>query len=319
MLRWLLGRAAPAGPQARLSMLIFHRVLPAPDPLFPGELDARAFDAVCSWVRHWFNVLPLEEAAARLARGDLPARAMAITFDDGYADNCTQATPILQRHGLSATFFVATGFLDGGRMWNDTLIEAVRACRLPALPLQGLPGPQAALPLGGVAERQAAIRQLIGAAKYMPPQERQAYVDAVAQRAEVVPPTDLMMTSDQVRELRAAGQQVGAHTVTHPILRTLSAPAARQEIEAGKQRLETLLGEPVRLFAYPNGKPGEDYVPENVALVREAGFDAAVSTQWGVSTQRTDPFQLRRFTPWDTQRWRFGLRLWRNAAFGARD
>ena len=66
------------------------------------------------------------------------------------------------------------------------------------------------------------------------------------------------------------------------------------------------------LFAYPNGKPGEDYLPRDVALVRELGFDAAVSTAWGASGHGSDPFQLQRFTPWDRTKARFGLRLLRN-------
>ena len=69
-----------------------------------------------AWVRDWFNVLPLSEAASRLAQGTLPARALSITFDDGYADNREIAAPILQRLGLSATFFIATSFLGGGCM-----------------------------------------------------------------------------------------------------------------------------------------------------------------------------------------------------------
>jgi peptidoglycan/xylan/chitin deacetylase (PgdA/CDA1 family) len=312
-IKTMLQLRAPAGPHARLSTLIFHRVLPAPDPLFPSEVDAKRFDAMCHWVKQWFNVLPLPEAAQRLKAGDLPARAMAITFDDGYADNRTHAAPILQKHGLSATFFVATGFLDGGRMWNDTLIEAVRACTLPALPLSGLHPTLAALPLGRLQERQNAIASLIQYAKYLPVQERQHFVDAVATRAEVHAPTDLMMRSDQVRELRSMGMQVGAHTVSHPILRTLTRAHARQEVETSKQVLQRLLGEPVELFAYPNGKPGEDYSLESVEVVREAGFSTAVSTHWGVSSRSTDPLQLRRFTPWDVSRWRFAMRLWANA------
>lgn len=320
MLQPLLRLASPAGPEARLSILIFHRVLPQTDPLFPDEVDAPRFDAICARVGRWFNVLPLAEATRRLREGTLPARPLSITFDDGYADNRSHAAPILQRHGLSATFFVATGFIDGGRMWNDTLIEVVRGCRLAALPLRGLhPELQDDLPLSGIHDRRAAVARLIRCAKYQPVDQRQAFVDAVAQRAEVRPPTDLMMSSAQVRELRALGQDVGAHTVSHPILRTLARAEARREIETSKQVLERLLGEPVPLFAYPNGKPGEDYAPESVELARQAGFEAAVSTQWGVSTRHTDPFQLRRFTPWDRQLWRFGLRLWDNAVRGPRD
>ena len=132
--QWL----SPAGARAPLSVLIFHRVLREPDPLFSSEVCARRFDALLGWVKLWFNVLPLDEAAQRLAQGTLPARAACLTFDDGYADNHDVALPLLRQHGLPCSFFIATGFLNGGRMWNDTLIEAVRCCRLASLDLRGL-------------------------------------------------------------------------------------------------------------------------------------------------------------------------------------
>ena len=75
MYRTVFSALSPAGPDARLSVLIFHRVLPTPDPLFPDEPDATRFDAVCSWLARWFNVLPLDVAVHRLARRQLCRRA----------------------------------------------------------------------------------------------------------------------------------------------------------------------------------------------------------------------------------------------------
>ncbi len=316
MLAPLFSLLSPAGAGARLSTLIFHRVLPQPDPLFPGELDAARFDALCGWLRAWFRVLPLREALQRRAEGRLPARAAAISFDDGYADNCEIATPILQRHGLHATFFVASGFLDGGRMWNDGVIEALRRCKAERLDASDLGGtlahPLPPLALHDAQARRAAIDHVIAAIKYLEPVRRQQAVDALARASAAELPDDLMMSTAQLRRLRGAGMDVGAHTLTHPILARLDDEAARGEIVQGRERLQALLDEPIPLFAYPNGKPGQDYSPRSVQLVREAGFEAAVSTAWGVATVASDPFQIPRFTPWDRTRGRFGLRLLRN-------
>ncbi len=305
-----IGMSSPAGRRARLSILIFHRVLAEPDPLFPEEPDANRFDAMLHWVRALFNVLSLEDATQRLTAGTLPARAAAITFDDGYADNFAVAMPILRRHGLTATFFISTGYLDGGRMWNDTIIDALRRCTSSVLDLNDLA--LGRLDLATLQTRRAAIDALLRALKYRPLGERIAVSERIARTASVVPRADLMMTMSQVRGLREGGMEIGAHTVSHPILAKLSLTDARNEVTESRQQLESGLQQPVRMFAYPNGKPGTDYRREHADLARELGFLGAVSTGWGAASGTTDAMQLPRFTPWDRTRGRFGLRLLRN-------
>ncbi len=295
---------------ARLSILIFHRVLPVADPLLPGEPDAASFEARLRWLAAGFRVLPLVEAVRRLQDRTLPANAACITFDDGYADNATVAAPILAKLRMSATFFVSTGFLDGGRMWNDTVIESVRMCRSGSLDLDAIDCGRWSC--ADDAARIATIHGLLDRLKYLPQVERQAKVDAIAAAVGLSSHSDLMMTRQQVRELRRYGMSIGAHTVTHPILTTLTNDAARAEIADGRLELEAILGERVKVFAYPNGKPMRDYDASHVALVREQGFDAAVSTSWGAAARNGDAFQLPRFTPWDTNTDRFGLRLAQN-------
>lgn len=301
---------SPAGARARLSVLIFHRVLPQPDPLFLDEMHAVHFDAICGWLTAWFNVVPLDQAVADLKTGTLPARAACITFDDGYADNFHVAMPILQRHGLPATFFIATGFLDGGRMWNDSIIESIRTCSMPILDLTSLG--LGIHSVSGIDNKRTTVAALIDQIKYRPVAERVDICEKLANLAQVKLPNDLMMTSVEVQAMRKAGMQIGAHTVSHPILARLTDEQARQEIGDSKAFLEKLLCERVCLFAYPNGKPDEDYSPESVEVVRSLGFDAAVSTQGGASGMSDDLMQIRRFTPWDKSRLRFGLRLLRN-------
>jgi peptidoglycan/xylan/chitin deacetylase (PgdA/CDA1 family) len=310
MWRWPLALLSPAGTRARLTVLIFHRVRPVRDPLFPRELDADAFFERLSWLRAWCNVLPLEEAVDGLARGTLPGRAAAITFDDGYADNHDVALPILREMGLPATFFIATGFLDGGRMWNDTVIEAIRRTAQPALALGALG--LGSLELGCVEARRTAAMTVIGALKHRPPAERDEAVARVADAAAVDLPADLMMSSDKVRRLAAAGMGIGAHTITHPILASADDAMARREIGGSREILEGLVRRPVRLFAYPNGRPGADYRARHVAMVKETGFAAAFSTAIGAATGADARFELPRFTPWGTSATHWGVRLARN-------
>lgn len=321
MYQAIFSALAPAGAQARLSTLIFHRVLPQPDPLQPGEVDARRFDQICAWLKRWFQVLPLAQAAQLNGQGRLPARPLCITFDDGYADNCEVAMPILQRHGLHATFFVTTDYLDGGVMWNDRVIEAIRAASLPMLDLQGLPGAEPAdgpaqLPLQHAAQKIAAIGAVLKRIKHLAPALRQQAVGQVQQRCGAPQPQALMMRSAQVRELRDGGMGLGAHTMSHPILAALDDAAAEREIVQGREQLERIVEQRIGLFAYPNGKPVHDFTEAHVAMVRRAGFDAAVTTAWGVARRGTDPHQLPRFTPWDRAAWRFGLRLAQNLRQG---
>ncbi|PWF47654.1 polysaccharide deacetylase family protein [Massilia glaciei] len=288
--------------QIPLSILIYHRVLARPDPLFPEEVDARRFEQHLRLLGRWFHLLPLAEAVRRLRERTLPSRAACITFDDGYADNAEVALPILQRLRVPATFFIASGFLDGGCMWNDAVIEVVR----------NAPGGRLNLSRSGFGSfdiscpqrRRAVIDTLINALKYLPTDEREARVRSMARRFA---PT--MLSSDQVIALHRAGMEIGAHTVNHPILTKISNADARREIGNSRARLEEIIQAPVRLFAYPNGKPGRDFEKRHANMLRTQGFEAAVTTTWGAARADTDPFELPRFTPWDRGSSRFLLRM----------
>ncbi len=312
-----LARAAislisPAGATGRLSVLIFHRVPAKSDPLLPDELSAAEFEQLMAWIKRTFSVISMAEGAEGLKSGRLPARALCITFDDGYANNESVAAPILARLGLHATFFIATDYLDGGRMFNDSVVEAVRGIRERSLDLRPLG--LGLYRMGSIAERVRAIGEILGAVKYRSPAERVDLTERIAQIAAVDLPVDLMMTSAQATNLVRMGFSLGSHTHTHPILARLEPDAARREIEAGKRRVEELAGGRVSLFAYPNGFPDRDYSATTVELVRAAGFDAAVSASPGAARIGCDPYQIPRFTPWDRRPTKFTARMLLNLA-----
>ncbi len=300
---------SPAGKNAKLSIVIYHRVLPEPDVLLGGD-GVKDFETELNYLSKNFNILPLSEAVSKLRSGTLPSRAVSITFDDGYADNAEIALPLLQRYGATATFFIASGFLDGGRMWNDTVIESVRRAQGDTLDLTeiGL-GTHAITSLD---ERRQTLFSLIDVLKYLPQEVRLSQVEKISAIISAELPDNLMMSSEQVKQLHDAGMEIGGHTVNHPILARIDDVAARMEIAEGKAKLEAITGAPIRLFAYPNGKPGKDYLPVHVEMIRESGFDAAVSTAWGAARQGCDMFQLPRFTPWDKNELFYVLRMVRN-------
>lgn len=308
---------SPSGNKARLSILIYHRVLAKPDPLSDSDPLLAEFEMHMALLARQCNVLPLHEAVIRLQQGSLPARAAAITFDDGFADNLHVALPVLKKHGLHATFFISTGYLGGGVMFNDLFVAALRETKKDELDLSFLD--LGKVPVANMEQRKQAFYLLLNRLRYRPVAERLALAHQVADEAEVMAPTDLMLDESGVRALHAAGMELGGHTVNHPILALLDDASAHHEIAEGKDQLESIIGEPIRLFAYPNGRPGTDYLPRDMAAVKKLGFTAAVSTQMGAAGRATvvkDLYQLPRFTPWDKTPARFAARMMLNLKKG---
>lgn len=298
---------SPGGSGAPLTVLLFHRVLAEPDALSPGEPTAAHFDAQMALLSRVFRLLPLDDALSMLTAGRLPSRALCITFDDGYLDNLEVALPILQRHGIVATFYIASGLIDGGRMMHDTVIESVRRLVAPSVDLGWLGlGPRA---VGDVASRLTLIEEIVRKIKYLPFAERLETCQRLAAMAGGELPNNLMMSSEQVRELHRAGMRIGAHTHEHPILSKLDAAEASSQIRKSRQVLADILGTAPSMFAYPNGKPGLDYTSEHVAMVKDAGFSSAVSVSFGTASKTSDRFQIPRFCPWDRDPRRLALRL----------
>ncbi len=303
--RKLLTLLSPGGPRARLMIFGFHRVLEQADPLLSNEPDRALFGEILRWIGDMCVVLPLSTAVAAMRFGGLPARAAAITFDDGYRNNLTVAKPLLVEAGLPATVFIAVDAVRKGVMWNDLVIEAVRQRR----------GEIDVSDFGFDVDSTRGLddAKLIGALitglKYRPIEQRSEAASELYERVVGHAPPRLMLSEDEVAELAGDGIELGAHTVHHPILTRLPDDIAHKEIQDSRTWLRERTGETPSLFAYPNGQPGTDYDHRHVAMVRDIGFAAAVSTRWGVASATSTPFELPRFTPWERRRDEFELRL----------
>lgn len=299
-----------------LVVVNYHRVLDRPEPMLDSEPDVQMFRWQMELLAHGFNVLPLHDALRALDENRLPPRAICITFDDGYRSIHDLALPILRELGLPATVFITSGVVGAGNMWNDRILHAVQSLPAGTLDLSDLGLERYQLDTPQSRKRIAHILSETG--KYLPPRDRQALVERLGHLTGVDQEA-LMLTPDMVHALMDGGVEIGAHTVSHPILTCIDDDTARHEISTGKVQLESITGKPVRLFAYPNGKVDKDFDRRHVAMVKEAGFDAAFTTAVGAITTASDRYQLPRSRPWDSSPLKFGLRLlyWLTALRGS--
>lgn len=262
--------------------------------------------------------VPLETLHARLKKRKRSERPLSVvTFDDGYTDNLEQAAPILSRHSIPATVFVATSTINRHHeFYWDELERIFLHSALPAR-LELKIGEQARTwtfdddpePSVNWDVRQAPLRtsqkaylEIAGHVRNLIPAEREKVLSQLIEWAGISrqPRHDHeMMTEDELRRLTADGLiSVGAHTVNHPVLSSLNASDQAFEIQAGRDRLEQILGRPVKTFAYPYGRV-QDYSRWTVKLVRQAGFTCACSNFPRLANRWIDPFQLPRFIAGD--------------------
>jgi peptidoglycan/xylan/chitin deacetylase (PgdA/CDA1 family) len=291
--------AARPGWERGALVLMFHAVAERPSP-FRLATSREELEAFCRIAAESYDVLPLAELESRRRAGALPSRAIAITFDDGYADNHDVAWPVLREYGLPATVFVTTGAVGGERLlWFHRVAHIFETTRPAELPVTVGPW---TFTLDTDSERIATVGRVCADMKRMPAAQRE---ELIARLAEAFGVTDFsplareMLTWDQIRAMDAGGFSVEAHTVTHPILGAEPLEAATREIAESREVLSHQLRRKVDLFAYPNGK-SEDMTEDVVRAVEQAGYRAAYTAEFGAATPSNDPYKVPRVTMYST-------------------
>ncbi len=235
--------------------LTYHRVGDASASTFyRGHWSASVeeFDAQLELLVKDADVITPEDVPSVVGR---KGRHVLLTFDDGYRDNYLAAYPVLRARNVPATFFLATGLLDSrGPSWFDELAWMVRMSEVDRVE----PGNWLPVPVNLKEDPEAAIELLAARCKPLPSSEIGSFLDEVADvtgSGRFGGETDLWLTWDMVREMRAGGMWFGGHTQSHDILSRL--PAERQSREVGDclARIGAELGERVRFFSYPEGLP----------------------------------------------------------------
>lgn len=293
-------------------LLCYHRIAAGTSDINSVSVLPDNFRAHIDYLKQHFRIVRFEEKWEHARKP-----AIVITFDDGYADNLTEALPVLERAELPATFFISTGNIGtGNELWWDALERMVLAGRdyPPHFTLES--SPVEMRPTVSDSERAALYRELHSLFMMSTAAQRTSWLRQIQEWSGAHGARDgthRLLTEDELRFLaNSRWVTIGAHTVTHPQLSTLSEDEQRYEIVESKRQLEKLIGKRVKVFAYPFGKK-TDYNPTSVRICREAGYLKAAAAFRGEAHRWTDPFQIPRHFVynWDADEFAFRLkRLW---------
>lgn len=305
-------------------ILVYHRVAEASvDPWVLG-VSPKNFAQQLQVLNTIANPVSLQELVNARSDRDLPPRPVCITFDDGYADNLYAAKPALEEYRVPATVFITPGYLGvPENLWWDELAKLILDPETrqeevslsldgrhyayafpPSSEERDAPDPhckwRAWDPVPG--PRQSAYLAIYGMLVKLPDAEREQAMEQLRRGATYADRRQhRFLTEDELREL-ASGElvEIGAHTLTHPVLSLLPPDQQQHEIGGSRRRLEALIGRNITTFAYPYGKKMH-YTKQTVKTVRANGFICACSNFGGLVTRTSDHFALPRFQPmnWD--------------------
>ena len=293
----VFGALRRAVPNRGLAILRYHAIC-GPDGYAyasPGIcVSPSAFDEHLRYLAAHYRVLSLPAAVTMLRDGQpLPPNAVAITFDDGYADNLAAARA-LKKYGLTATFYITAGCMAGGEpFWPAELRYLLNAIRQERITLD-LAGEPLTFDLSSESARASALGRLTKTFKGHPVPRRESLRTQLRALARNVEIPRVMLTWDEVREMNALGMTIGSHTMTHPNLPNAGVAHAREELRQARLRLEQEIGEPVTMFSYPNGGAERYLTAEIQSAVRETGYDAATTSRNAFAGPASDLYALER-------------------------
>ncbi len=297
-LRWLWSLARFPRPRetrpasgCRLTIIRHHRVYADDErPLYRLGVSESVFVAQLDWLVSLERTpISVAEGLSRLERRE-PGDWVAMTFDDGYADNVWRALPPLAAAGATATFYLTAGLMEDRRApWWDDLAHALEQTRETRLRTD-LTGEPLDLPLTHRADRLRALHRLASGLR-VPPAERDHRLAALRMRLGVSRPAACeLATWDAAAALVRSGMEVGAHTLTHPHLTTLTPDAQAREIGGSVELIERRLGVRPTGLAYPGG----DHDARSVEVTRGCGLVYAVTTRSGINTPPASRYELLR-------------------------
>lgn len=279
--------------QPRFAILCYHRIGRGGVPIYSGVRASR-FEEQMKYLREHYRVLSLGEMLREMAEPWVNPPAVAVTFDDGYADLYTEAFPTLRRYEIPATIYLTIGAIESGEVaWYDRVFVAFQVA--PAMDFTLPLNPPRYVRLGTPQERLLAAAEFISLMKKLPARDRRAACEGL-ESTVALPASGLanrMLTWEQIRTMQAAGVSFGTHTMTHPVVSRLNDEDLQWELGESKRLLEERLQRRVLDFAFPFGKT-EECGESALDCLARLGYRSGVTMEAGINYPGTAPFALRR-------------------------
>ena len=300
------------GPRA--GILVYHRVAETAFDPYGLAVSPGHFLQHLRYLKQHYHIVSVDELLEQWSCRSYRDGTVAITFDDGYADNLGTAYPIAKQCEVPITVFVTIQpILHNALFWWDELALYIFQLPVPAsISVVTDSGERCSISIATVAERRAACERLHAFLKHMSEDARQRIV-ATPHFGLTSHDGKLMvgrpLTVAELQEFAGlAYVSIGAHTMTHPVLRTLSTEAQNKELVSSKKNLEDLVGVSISTVAYPFGKSG-DISRVTKRLAAEAGYRAAFTTTGKPVFPWSDPYSLPRLSVHDWSEETFARRL----------
>lgn len=284
-------------PKSEAMILMYHHIKANDRHDLSGVSEA-TFDSQMAYLSKHFNVVSLREMVAILKqKKKIPRNTIAITFDDGYENFYTKAYPILKKYRVPATVYLVSHAIEKKEtIWTERIASVIKSAKLDRIELK-FNGTHLIYPLTSEEERGLALKEIKGTLKRVSNRDRNAALSAFdrayAQEEGGGADNSDMMSWSQVTDMDAELVNIGAHTMTHPILSRLSSTEAEREISGSKAFIEEKLGRPIYDFCYPNGE-ATDYNEEVKKITEEAGFESSCTTILGHNDEKTNRYELFR-------------------------
>ena len=268
---------------ARMARILMYHNFSGSQGNDPDALNVEGLYRQFTYLRQHFQVIPLLQLAEQVSSGrKLDRNLVALTIDDGRRSCYEFLFPLLKEFKFSATFFVVSSFIRGEDwIWTDKVIWLSEQPKPPEGLVRGK--------LDGVFKSLNRMR----------PEERNARVEAMAKSIDASIPASAPAkyqpcSWSELGEMADSGlMEIGSHTLTHPILSSISDEESWNELTRSKTQIEEGIGRRVNCFCYPNGMPG-DYRPSQVQQVEQAGYACSVIAEFGMVHRSGDRYRLPR-------------------------